>query len=200
MKIKYNAPVILTFALVSAGVLVVAQILGPQFVARFFSVPGYTQRIRLLSPEAFRLITHVIGHGSWLHLMSNFAFVLLIGPILEEKYGSGPLFVMMLVTALATGILNMLFFPTGLLGASGIVFMLILLISFTNIREGEIPLTFILVVLLFLVKEILNIFENNNISEFAHIVGGISGALFGFLFRGRRTSPEGTPENPADHS
>jgi membrane associated rhomboid family serine protease len=198
MKIKYNAPVILTFALVSAGVLVVAQILGPQFVLQFFSVPGYTQRIRLLSPEAFRLITHVIGHGSWLHLMSNFAFVLLIGPILEEKYGSGPLFVMMLVTALVTGILNMLLFPAGLLGASGIVFMLILLISFTNIREGEIPLTFILVVLLFLVKEILSMFESNNISEFAHIVGGICGALFGFLFRGRTIPTADAPEDPYD--
>jgi membrane associated rhomboid family serine protease len=190
MKIKYNAPVILTFALTSTAVLVVAQIIGAQFVIRYFSVPGYTQRIRLLSPGAFRLITHVIGHGSWAHLMGNFAFVLLIGPILEERYGSGPLFVMMLVTALATGILNMLLFPAGLLGASGVVFMLILLISFTNIREGEIPLTFIFVVLLFLVKEILNIFENNNISEFAHIVGGLCGALFGFLFRRRANPPQ----------
>lgn len=190
MKIKYNAPVILTFTLASTAVLVIAQIVGPQFVIRYFSVPGFTQRIRLFSPGAFRLITHVIGHGSWAHLMGNFAFVLLIGPILEEKYGSGPLFAMMFVTALVTGILNLLLFPAGLLGASGVVFMLILLISFTNIREGEIPLTFILVVLLFLVKEILNIFENNNISEFAHIMGGICGALFGFLFRRRGSPPQ----------
>jgi hypothetical protein len=39
------------------------------------------------------------------------------------------------------------------------------------------------VVLLFLTKEILGAFENNNISEFAHIVGGICGGLFGFVFR-----------------
>jgi rhomboid protease GluP len=185
VKIKYNAPVILTFTLASTAVLVVAQILGQDFVIRYFSVPGSTQGIRLFSASAFRLITHVMGHVGWIHLMGNFAFVLLIGPILEEKYGSGPLLAMMFITAIVTGILNIVLFPTGLLGASGIVFMFILLISFTNIREGEIPLTFILVVLLFLVKEILNMFENNSISEFAHIAGGICGALFGFLLRKR---------------
>ena len=88
---------------------------------------------------------------------------------------------MMMITALATGALNVLVFPTGLFGASGIVFMLILLISITNIRAGEIPLTFIVVVLLFLVKEIVGAFQENDISEFAHIVGGICGAAFGFL-------------------
>ncbi|MBA7616491.1 hypothetical protein ES703_23787 [subsurface metagenome] len=65
--------------------------------------------------------------------------------------------------------------------------MLILLSSFTNIRAGEIPLTFILVVLLFLAKEIITAFTQDNISQFAHIIGGICGSIFGFLLiRGRR--------------
>jgi membrane associated rhomboid family serine protease len=183
MRIKYNAPVILTFTLVSAFVLVLAEITGGGLILSMFSVPGRTEGIRLLGPGILRLVTHVIGHSSWTHLLANFTFILLIGPILEEKYGSAAVFAMMITTALVTGILNVLLFPTGLLGASGIVFMLILLISFTNIREGEIPLTFILVVVLFLVKEIVNIFQNNNISEFAHIAGGVCGAFFGFLFK-----------------
>jgi len=185
MKIKYNAPVILSFALCSTAVVLIGQIVGYQFVLRFFSVPGSGEGFRFLSLNMPRLVSHAIGHSGWAHLLGNFTFILLIGPILEEKYGSGPLFLMMVVTALATGILNVLFFPSGLMGASGIVFMLILLISFTNIKVGEIPLTFILVVLLFLIKEILNMFESNNISEFAHILGGLFGALFGFLFRKR---------------
>jgi membrane associated rhomboid family serine protease len=185
MKIKYNAPVILSFALVSTVVAVIGQLIGFQFVVRYFSVPGAGGGLRLFSLGALRLFTHIIGHSGWIHLMGNFTFILLIGPILEEKYGSGPLVVMILITALVTGILNVLFFNTGLMGASGIVFMLILLISFTNIRAGEIPLTFILVVLLFLIKEVINIFESNNISEFAHIVGGTIGGFFGFLFRKR---------------
>jgi membrane associated rhomboid family serine protease len=189
MKIKYNAPVILTFTFVSTVVLVLSQIFGDG-VLRLFSVPGSREGFRIFSPEAFRLITHIAGHASWTHLLGNFSFVLLIGPILEEKYGSLPLLFMTAITALVTGILNVLFFSGGLLGASGVVFMLILLISFTNIRAGEIPLTFILIVLLFLVKEILAIFESNNISEFAHIIGGICGGLFGFFFGRRKRQVE----------
>lgn len=182
MKIRYNAPVVLTFALVATVVAVLTQILGRDVVLPFFSVPGKAAGFRIFSLDGLRLVSHVIGHDGWAHLLSNFTFVLLIGPILEEKYGSLPLLFMMLVTAIVTGLLNVLLFSSGLLGASGIVFMMILLISFTNIRTGEIPLTFIFVVLLFLAKEIIAIFESNNISEFAHIVGGICGGLFGFLF------------------
>ena len=49
---------------------------------------------------------------------------------------------MILVTALITGILNIIFFDTGLIGASGIVFIFLLLVCFTNVNSGEIPITF----------------------------------------------------------
>jgi membrane associated rhomboid family serine protease len=129
------------------------------------------------------LVTHVIGHANWTHLVSNFSFILLIGPILEEIYGTFPVLLMIFITALVTGVLNVLLFTTGLLGASGVVFMMILLASFTNFNKGEIPLTFILVLILFVGKEIFNMFgnSNGNISEFAHIAGGFIGSLFGFF-------------------
>jgi len=178
MRIRYNAPVILTFTLLSTAVLIVNQILGGFTEAFFVSYPTFSGSFL----DFLRLFTHVIGHQNWLHLMSNFSFILLIGPVLEEKYRSGPLLLMVLVTALVTGILNILFFSTGLMGASGIVFMLILLSSITNIRSGEIPLTFVLIVVLFLAKEFINAFAEDNVSQFAHIIGGICGGLFGFLF------------------
>jgi membrane associated rhomboid family serine protease len=190
MRLKYNAPVVLSFTLVSAVVMTITSLAGPAMLEAFFRVPGRGEGFRFFSLGALRLLTHVIGHADWAHLMSNFTFILLIGPILEEKYGSGPLLFMMIVTAVATGVLNVLLFPTGLLGASGIVFMLILLVSVTNIKAGEIPLTFIVVVLLFLVKEFVGMFQRNAISEFAHIIGGISGAVFGFLFTGDSASQE----------
>ena len=138
--------------------------------------------INLADPlSIFSLFSHVIGHSSIQHLLGNLTFILLLGPIIEEKYSSRFTLFMIVITALITGILNVTFFSTGLLGASGIVFMLILLVSFTNTEDGKIPLTFILVALLFVGKEILQILDSDQISQFAHIIGGVCGSVFGFL-------------------
>ena len=188
MKIKYNAPTVLTFAFLSAAVLILSQTLMRSLTEQWFLVPGkggfHAGSIR----SWVTLFSHVLGHANWPHLVSNFSFILLIGPILEEIYGSLLLLFMIFVTALVTGVLNVLFFSTGLLGASGVVFMMILLASFTNFNKGEIPLTFILVLILYLGRELFNSFggqnapgANGNISEFAHIVGGFFGSLFGFF-------------------
>jgi membrane associated rhomboid family serine protease len=181
MKLRYNAPVILSFSLICAIVLLISQITGGVLIDGFFSISpmGFS----LASPLSwFRLISHVIGHANWTHLIANFSFILLIGPVLEEKYGSLPLLVVMLVTAVATGILDLLIIRAQLLGASGIVFALILLSSFTNIRSGEIPVTFILIVVLYLVKEFLDALSPSPVANLAHILGGVVGALFGFVF------------------
>lgn len=185
MKVTYNAPLTLTFALISTVVLILDQLTGSALTVRFFSIGGSMDWRAPL--DYVRLFTHVIGHANWTHLLSNFAFVLLLGPILEEKYGSTGLLIMILITALVTGLLNVLLFSTGLLGASGIVFMTILLVSFTNFRKGELPLTFILVVVLYLAREIIAAFQDDSISQFAHIAGGFCGSLFGFL-RPRRSA------------
>jgi membrane associated rhomboid family serine protease len=181
MRIKYNAPVVLTYAFLSVLVLLLSQTLFPFLTRNWFLAQGRGS----FSPADLRcwagLITHAIGHASWNHLISNFAIILLIGPILEETCGSLSLIVMILITALVTGIINALLFSAALLGASGVVFMMILLVSFTNFNRGEIPLTFILVLILYLGRELLNSFSQDNISEFAHIAGGFCGSLFGFF-------------------
>ena len=198
MRIRYNAPVVLTFTFISAGILVLSQTVSRSLTAQWFMVPGKAG----FSPSNLRcwvtLVTHVLGHANWSHLVSNFSFILLIGPILEEIYGSLSLVIMIFITALVTGILNVLFFPTGLLGASGVVFMMILLASFTNSNKGEIPLTFILVMILYLGREVFNSFgttpeSNGNISQFAHVVGGFIGSLFGFF---RTTGQHGIEKHP----
>jgi len=180
MKIKYNAPVTLTFSLIATLILVADSFTSGAISGFLFVVPGNTA-FSLLDPFSYiRIWSHVLGHANWDHLLGNLAFILLLGPILEEKYGSRRLLIMIAVTALITGILNVILLPTGLMGASGIVFMMIILVSFTNIQEGEIPLTFILILILYLAQEVLKSFGANNVSEFAHILGGLTGSLFGF--------------------
>lgn len=179
MKLKFNSPVILGFSLICVAVFVLDKALAGNLMPFFM-----LGQISLSSPVSIlTLFTHVIGHANIEHLIGNLTFILLLGPIVEEKYGDGRTLFMIVITALITGILNLLFFHTGLMGASGIVFMLILLVSFTNTRSGEIPVTFILIALLFIGKEVIESLRTDQISQFAHIIGGICGSVFGFATR-----------------
>lgn len=65
---------------------------------------------------------------------------------------------------------------------SGAVFDFILLASFTDFREGEIPITFILFAAIFIRQQVYEgIAVQDNISNMAHIVGGIVGAIIGYV-------------------
>jgi membrane associated rhomboid family serine protease len=177
LRIKFNSPVILGFAFLCTVIYIINSITAGALLP-YFSV---SHSINFSNPLSIAtLFTHVLGHGSLEHLLGNMTFILLLGPIIEEKYGDFNTLAMIVVTALVTGLVNILLFNTGLLGASGVVFMLILLVSFTNVQSGQIPVTFILVAILFIGKELFSGIQANNISETAHIIGGVCGSIFGF--------------------
>ena len=180
MKLKYNAPATLTFALAATIVLLIDRYLMPGLIEALFTAEGSTTFRIDDVPAYVRMFTHVFGHAGWDHLLSNLTLILLLGPILEEKYGSRPVGWMIVVTALVNGLVNAFFFESSLMGSSGVAFMMILLVSFANIRAGEFPLTAILVVGLYLVKEILAIFRYDDVSQMSHIIGAACGAVFGF--------------------
>ena len=178
-RIQYNSPVILTFALLSLLVLGISTLTEGLSTRYLFSI----YRAELTEPLFyFRLFGHVFGHSNFAHYFNNFILILLIGPMLEEKYGWKNMLIMMVTTALLTGILNIIFFDTMLLGASGIVFMLILLSSFVNLERGRIPVTLLLIICVFIGREIYDGFVNtDNISQLSHIIGGLCGAVLGFF-------------------
>ncbi len=181
MKIKYNAPVILTYSILSICVLT---FWSSGLLAKYFSSPAH---VAFLNPYFYlRLISYIAGHGGWPHLIGNLMIILLVGPLLEEKYGSGKLLEMILITAVVTGLLNAFLFSTSLIGGSGIAFMLILLSSFSNIKSKEIPLTFIIIAILFIGSEVASTLKIDRISQFSHLAGGFIGAGYGFIRSGRR--------------
>jgi membrane associated rhomboid family serine protease len=189
LKIRYNTPVVLTFSLICIGVFLVDVIFS---VATGPNEPGPLTKNFFMLKGAFnwgnpldylRIFTYTMGHMSQGHIIGNMSIFLLIAPIMEEKYGSRNILIMMVITALVTAFFQILLFSSGLLGASGIVFMFIVLVSFADARKGTIPLTFILVVLFFVGTEVLHSMQDNKISEYAHIAGGIMGAVFGMTFK-----------------
>ncbi|SLM30937.1 Peptidase S54, rhomboid domain protein [Desulfamplus magnetovallimortis] len=176
MKIKYNSPIILSYSLISLAALLFS---SNSLMGQWFTSPS---NISLSNPLFYlRSIAYIFGHASWSHLMGNLTLILLVGPLLEEKVGSSNLLEMICITAISTAILNALLFSSSLIGGSGIAFMLILLSSFSNIKSGEIPLTFILVAILFIGGEVVSIIKADSISQFSHIFGGFVGACYGLL-------------------
>lgn len=185
LRITFNAPAILTFALAC----VVVQVLNVLTHGESNRVLFSTYRASLLNPLTWlRCVTHVLGHADWGHLLNNMMYLMILGPMIEEKYGPVNTLAVMAVTAAVTGIVNMVFFPgVMLLGASGIVFAFILMSSITTREDRTIPVTFILVAILYLGQQVYQgLFRQDNISQMAHIAGGAVGSVMGFLLNRKK--------------
>lgn len=184
MKITFNSPVLLTFVMICVIATGMGVATGGRLTEAFFM----TYHAPITRPGTWlRFITYIFGHAGWEHLVGNASYLLLIGPMLEEKYGSRMMIEIIAITAIVTALVNYIFFPrVGLCGASGIVFAFILLASFTGVKEREIPLTFILVAAIFIGQQIYEgIAINDNVSNMAHIVGGICGAAIGYALNNK---------------
>ena len=187
-RINFNAPVVLSFAGLSLIALILGYITGGASNTALFSV----YRSSLLNPLTYvRLVTHVLGHSGYAHYINNMLMILVIGPAMEEKYGSRELLRAIVITAVISGLVQMIFFPhTAILGASGIVFMLIVMSSLAGMQEGSIPLTLILVMVFYIGGEIVDgLFQRDNISQISHIIGGLCGAVIGYGLERRKKVP-----------
>ena len=180
-KIQYNSPVILTFTFLAFGCYLLSYLTHGLINRVLFS----NYRTSIFDPMQYvRLFSYILGHANWAHFSGNFIIILITGPMLEEKYGSKILIQLILVTAFVTGVIHIIFSSAALLGASGIVYMFIILSSFTNAQKGRIPLTLIIVFFVFVGREIFGgAFAQDNISQLAHVIGGIFGALFAFKIK-----------------
>lgn len=180
LKIQYDSPVILTFALLSLLALVANNFTDGWANTNLFSV----YRSSLTDPLTYvRFFGHVLGHADFAHFVGNMCLILVLGPVVESRYGSINVLISIIITALVSGIVHFVFFPAAsLLGASGIVFMLIFLSSISGIQGGNIPVSLILVAILYLGQEIYDlIFIKDNVSQITHIIGGFCGIICGSL-------------------
>jgi len=179
--ISVNAPAILGLTTASGLVVIVNMVTGGSANALLMSYfTGW------LNPTMYlRFFTHVFAHADFAHFFGNYMLILVVGPLMEERYGAKRLLAMLATTAFVTGLANAAFFQNvAVIGSSGLAFMLILLSSFVNIKKGSIPLTLLLVGFIYIGNEVLaGIFATDNISQLSHIIGGLCGAGFGFYFQ-----------------
>lgn len=178
-KLSFNAPIVIAFALISVGAFILEWTTGVTN-GLLFSV--YRSSLRDVFTY-FRFVGHVFGHQNLSHILNNMMMLLLLGPIVEEHFGHGFTALSILAVALATGIVHFILFPhTALLGASGVVFAFIIMSSAIGLRKHEIPITFILVAILYLGEQIVDaLFVKDSISQLTHIIGGIVGGVMAII-------------------
>lgn len=180
LQLSFNSPIILGFTIACFVVLILDKLTGGVSTNTCFSV----YRSSLLDPLTYiRFFGHILGHAGWEHFMGNMMMILVVGPLLEEKYGSSNILFVILTTALVTGVIHFALFPhVQLLGASGVVFAFILLSSITSFKEGRIPVTFLLVAVIYIGEQVYDgIFIQDNVSNLTHIAGGVVGSGLGFV-------------------
>lgn len=179
MKITFNAPFILTFTLIATLVFTIT--LQSHVHLRMFTLEGIFNSNDW--QNYFGLLLYPFSHLNIQHLVGNFGIILLLGPILEKKFGWKKLALMCAATTLVIAVTHIIISDSQLIGASGLVFMFIVLASLIDSSGKDIPLTFILVAILFLGQEIIGSFKNDSISQIAHICGGIMGVVFRYSIK-----------------
>ena len=134
-----------------------------------------------------RLLLHPLVHADFNHFFGNMSLFMVLSPLCEDVLGWKRLLKMIAVTSAFEGVMNALLTNCNVIGASGIVFMLVLLAPIcANLHETtqtQIPLCFLIVAAMYIGKEVMEIGTNDGISHTVHIFGGIGGAVLGLYGR-----------------
>jgi len=138
--------------------------------------------------QIWRLVSYIFLHGSILHLLLNLFVFWMFGGELEKLWGSKEFIKYISIGGIGAGILQLVFsFNSNIpiIGASGVVFSLLLAYSMTFPEKKiylylVIPIKAKYLAILFGLLELLMIFTSSkgNIAHFAHL----GGMLFGFIY------------------
>ncbi len=199
LKLSYDAPVTLTFVIVCAVIFLINMLLakggkadGLQKLLSSPTAQSGTLPFIVKSPVSYlRLLLYMFGSsgagtgvaGGASVLFTNLILIMLLGPAMEERYGSVIIGIMIFVSALFAGVLNACFCETSLVGAVPLVSMMIFLNAFMSFSKKKFPLSFAAVMVLFVLLQIFS--GAGAVQIIICIAGGLCGSLFAFL-----TSPK----------
>lgn len=198
LKVSYDAPVTLTFVIVSVVFFLLNSFVIKNGALEKILASPTTQAGALpfivKQPVSYlRLLLYIFGAGQAAGVMggtsagavliTNLILIMLLGPAMEERYGSVIIGIMIFVSALFSGVLNACFCAESLVGAVPLVCMMIFLNAFMSFSKKTFPLSFAAVVVLFVFLEIFS--GAGAVKIIICIAGGLCGSLFAFL-----TSPK----------
>ncbi len=114
-------------------------------------------------------------------LTLNIAILLLLGPRVEERYGSVLLILMFAISSFVAGILSAIFLPLSIYGLDGIAILLVLLTLFECANLKEISFNYIILLTLLLANSIVLSVQQNYYGILVHYLGSLCAGSFGFL-------------------
>ena len=188
LKFSYDAPVTITFVIIYAVFFLLNSFvikngaLG-NLLASPTSQAGALPFIVKQPMSYLRLLIYIFGSNIDSNYITFLFVYLLLGPAMEERYGSVIIGVMIFVSALFAGVLNACFCTESLIGPVPVVCMMIFLTAFMSLSNKTVPVTFIATIILFAYLSItcgLGV-----IRLIICVAGGLCGSLFAFL-----TSPK----------
>lgn len=131
--------------------------------------------------DYFRIFTYPFGFSSWNQMTANLVFILLLCPRVESAFGKFFTFMLILVTVVFAGVVCVCFSNSVIYGTSGIVCMLLILSIYISIDKKQIPLSYVLLAVIYFMREIISIIDTNTIEVFCHFAGSLAGSLMGIL-------------------
>lgn len=198
-SLKINAPVIVVIATISILAMIFdtfiikGKVISNAFTCHASKASGSFSAFNFKSAADYaRMIFYIFGNNSWYSLFSGTIILILLGANLEERYGSRILLLMISTSCLVTGVLTACISTVPVTGADGIIFTMLFLASISEISKKEIPLTWLMILVLFIsfklystadfyhLKKFSQIIDKN-ICVFIQLIGGICGSLFGFI-------------------
>ena len=190
LKVSYDAPVTLSFVIICAVLFLLnCFVIKNDVLEKILASPttqAGTLPFIVKQPLSYvRLLVYIFGAGSGAGslLITNLILIMLLGPAMEERYGSVIIGIMIFVSALFAGVLNACFCAESLIGAVPVVCMMIFLNAFMSFSKKTFPLSFAAVIVLFVFLEIFS--GAGAVKIIICIAGGLCGSLFAFL-----TSPK----------
>lgn len=186
LKFSYDAPVSQTFVIITVAIflldlLVFKLKLNTSYLIAPTSAAGNLP-FSLKEPLSWvRLLFYIFGGTDKALLFTNLLFVILIGPTMEERYGSIIIGLMFFVSAMFTGVLNVCACKFGISGCSSVVFMLLILNALMFFTKKTVSATSITMILLFVCREFFIQNPNGIAGTLITLAGGLCGSLFAFI-------------------
>lgn len=134
--------------------------------------------------ELWRYISHSFVHLSNIHIIANLSWFWLFGSVIERYFGGGKLFLIFLVSAVVSGIVQNYFSGAGFFGLSGVVYAVlgyVFVVDKLNANIFNLPKGFFTMLLVGLVFGFISPLFDIYIGNAAHISGLVVGLLWGFI-------------------